>query len=318
MATGFDTEISTAPDDPGAMAGPWRSPRNMLGEQTYDDHASIHDDETARTLGFRGGTVEGPTHFSQLSPLGSALWGRSWFEHGCVSAHYRNPCFEGERARAFAKSPPTGASITEAWMVKEDGTEILRGTLSVGPKHPVTALDMRLSALADPGALVILRDVSVGARSARRPVRMAADQHMGPLYPFSLRQKLQSITEPSSLYDPASAGESPWGRAIIPFEMISVLGQYTAGEDTFPVKGPVVGLFADQEIRLHGQPVFVDEPYEVEREVVALSGSRRTESLWVRTRLLEAGSERVVATLLLNQAYLKESYANYAVEAAAA
>ena len=54
----------------GVLMGPWRSPRQMLGDQTYDDHASIHDDATAQKLGFQGGTIEGPTHFSQFSPLG--------------------------------------------------------------------------------------------------------------------------------------------------------------------------------------------------------------------------------------------------------
>ena len=46
----------------------------MLAEQTYDDHVSIHDDATAQKLGFKGGTIEGPTHFSQFAPLGDRLW----------------------------------------------------------------------------------------------------------------------------------------------------------------------------------------------------------------------------------------------------
>ena len=47
-----------------------------------------------------------------------------------------------------------------------------------------------------------------------------------------------------------------------------------------------------------------------EREVVALSGSRRTESMWVRTTVFGAG-EAPVATMLLNLASIKDSYANY-------
>ena len=39
-----------------------------------------------------------------------------------------------------------------------------------------------------------------------------------------------------------------------------------------PIKGPAVGLFADQEIRLIRGPLFVGEDYETEREVIALSG----------------------------------------------
>jgi hypothetical protein len=47
-----------------------------------------------------------------------------------------------------------------------------------------------------------------------------------------------------------------------------------------------------------------------------LSGSRRTESMWVRTRVYARGGEVVLATMLLNSASLKDSYANYAAEAA--
>jgi len=77
----FDTAIE---ETPGRLTGPWRSPYQMLHAQVYDAHASIHDDATARKLGFKGGTIEGPTHFSQFAPLGERLWGRAWFERGCI------------------------------------------------------------------------------------------------------------------------------------------------------------------------------------------------------------------------------------------
>jgi hypothetical protein len=83
-------------------------------------------------------------------------------------------------------------------------------------------------------------------------------------------------------------------------------------EAGFPVKGPAVGLFADQEIKLHRGPLFVGHPYALEREIVALSESRRTESYWVRTRIRDGESDEGVAEMLLNHATLKESYAGYA------
>ena len=95
--------------------------------------------------------------------------------------------------------------------------------------------------------------------------------------------------------------------------MLSVLFQYRAREDRLPVRGPAVGLFADQEIRLLRGPLFVGESYTTEREVVALSGSRRTESMWVRTTVF-GGDEKPVATMLLNLASIKQSYAPYEKE----
>ena len=299
----FTTELS---ESGNLLVGPWRSPRQMLHAQTYDSHASIHDDATAQKLGFQGGTIEGPTHFSQFAPLGERIWGREWFETGCLSAHYRNPVFEGEEVQASIEKPKPGERICAIGMTRRDGTEILRGTASVGDV-PETALSRRigeLKPLADP---VILADLKVGMKVGRQAVKMDFDQNMGDLYPFSLAEKLKVITEPSAYY---SQEHNPWGRAIIPMEMLSVLFQYRAREDRLPVRGPAVGLFADQEIRLLRGPLFVGESYATEREVVALSGSRRTESVWVRTTVF-AKDETPVATMLLNLASIKDSYANF-------
>lgn len=303
----FRTEIL---ERDNLLVGPWRSPRQMLQAQVYDSHASIHDDATAQKLGFQGGTIEGPTHFSQFAPLCERVWGEAWFETGCLSAHYRNPAFEGEEVQATLEQPKPGQTICAIGMTKRDGTEILRGTASIGGDGSETALSRRLGELKPLTDPVILADLKVGMKTPRQVVKMDFDQHMGDLYPFSLADKLKVITEPSAYY---SQELNPWGRAIIPMEMLSVLFQYRAREDRLPVRGPAVGLFADQEIRLLRGPLFVGDSYTTEREVVALSGSRRTESAWLRTTVF-AKNDTPVATMLLNMASIKDSYANYAQE----
>ena len=65
---------------------------------------------------------------------------------------------------------------------------------------------------------------------------------------------------------------------------------------------------------MHSGPLFVGHLYEMDREVVALSGSRRTESLWIRTRVFAQGEDELLATMLLNAAYMKYSFPNYAEE----
>ena len=300
----FDTTLS---ESGNLLTGPWRSPKQMLHAQTYDSHASIHDDATAQKLGFQGGTIEGPTHFSQFAPLCERVWGKAWFETGCLSAHYRNPAFEGEEVQAHIEKPAPDATTCAIGMTKRDGTEILRGTASISGDGTETALHKRLGELKPLTDPVILHDLEVGMKTARQTVKMDFDQNMGDLYPFSLREKLKVITEPSPYY---SGNGNPWGRQIIPMEMLSVLFQYRSRDDRLPVRGPAVGLFADQEIRLTRGPLFVGENYITEREVVALSGSRRTESVWVRTTVFDAG-DKPVATMLLNLASIKDSYANY-------
>ena len=283
----------------------------MLADQAYGGHSSIHDDATAERLGFRAGPIEGPTHFSLFPPLLQHFWGHAWFERGCISAHYLNMVVAGEEVRAFADVPQAGATRTRVWAEKADGTPVLEASASLGPDYGETLLEARLAGLRPPGKLVILADLYPGLRGAEDEiVCMAPDQHMGALYPFSLNQKLAAITETSPWY--SDAGSSPWGRAVIPLEMVSVLAEYSSDKARFPVKGPVVGLFADQEIRMVDGPLFVGETYVIRREIAALSESRRSESYWIRSRIFDEAGVTLKAEMLLNHATLKDSYAGYA------
>ena len=294
-----------------SICGPLRRPQQMLANQEYGGHTSIHDDAMAGKLGFRAGPIEGPTHFSQFVPLLAHLWGRAWFERGCFSAHYQNMVVEGEEVRAFVELPAAGATRTHAWAQKADGTPVLEASASLGPEHGATLLDQRLAKLRPAEKLLILADLRAGMKGAEdERVRMDPEQPMGALYPFSLNQKLACITESSRWY--ADGSVTPWGRAIIPLEMVSVLVEYTSPKARFPVKGPAVGLFADQEIRMVDGPLFVGEDYLLRREIVALSESKRVESYWVRSRIYDGSGDTLKAEMLLNHATLKDSYAGYA------
>ena len=298
----FDTALS--------LCGPLREPQQMLADQEYSGHSSIHDDNMAEELGFKAGPIEGPTHFSQFVPLLAHLWGNAWFERGCFSSHFQNMVVEGESVRAFVELPEPGATRARAWAEKADGTPVLEASASLGPDHGTTLLEQRMAKLRPPEKLVILADLEVGMTGAQdEVVRMDPDQHMGNLYPFSLNQKLEKITESSSWY--ADDAASPWGRAVIPLEMVSVLAEYTSHQAKFPVKQPAVGLFADQEIRMVDGPLVVGEDYLIRREIVALSESKRTESYWVRSRIYDASGQQLKAEMLLNHASLKHSYPHY-------
>ena len=301
-----------------ALCGPLRAPRQMLADQTYDGHKSIHDDTMAADLGLRAGPIEGPTHFSQFDPLLVHLWGSTWYETGCISAHYQTMVVEGEQVRAFVELPLDGGKFTRIWAEKADGTPVLTGTASVGAgPHPPSEISQRIARLKPSQQLVINRDLRVGQQGAGNPesVRMGFDQHMGPHYPFTLNDKLKVITEPCDWYTAEGGVSSVFSRPIIPTEMISVLLGSTMDQAQFRGKGPAVGLFAGQEIRRIAGPLFVDHPYLLEREIVALSESARTESVWVKTRILDGVTRQLVAEMILNSATLKASYARYDEEA---
>jgi hypothetical protein len=295
-------------DTPLTITGPLRSPAQMLADQSYDGHTSVHDEAQAAKLGLAGAPIEGPTHFSQFDPLATALWGQAWFERGCISSHFRTMVVEGEEVQASLTA--TGPSAARIEAHKADGTPVLVGTASLGPDHGTTELDARRAAQGDPGELFVIDQLSVGMRTDEGvAVSMTHDERNGDSYPFSLAEKLARITEPHPWYTPQGAASSPWGRAVVPMEMMSVLTGRVGG--AWPVRTPSLGLFLDLEVRLLDGPVFVDHPYTLVREIVGLSQSRRTESYWTRTTLSDAESGRPVAEVLLHSGVFKQSYAGY-------
>jgi len=288
----------------------------MLATQEYEGHLSIHDGKTAASLGLAGAPIEGPTHFSQFVPLLHEQFGDAWFERGCISAHYQNMVVEGEEVRAFVEQRHNGDSLIRIGAEKRDGTPVLTGTASVAPDYGDTEISQRIQRLRPSGQLVILSELTVGQKGAGNPENaiMDFDQRMGDLYPFTLNQKLAVITEPHPYYQ---SEQSRWIKPVIPLEMISVLTQYTSNQSEFRTRGPALGLFAGQEIRLIAGPLYVNHPYKLEREIIALSESRRTESMWIKTSVFDAQTNVLAAETILNSATMKDSYAEYEAEAKA-
>jgi len=295
-------------DTPITATGPMRSPAQMLDAQSYDGHSSVHDDATAESMGLTGAPIEGPTHFSQFDPLAVALWGTDWFERGCISSHFQTMVVAGEEVQASLTTTGPNAARIEAH--KADGQPVLTGTASLGPDNGETELGVRLARLGDPGELFVIDELHVGMREhVDEPVSISHTERNGPLYPFSLAEKLERITERHEWYTPEGVASSPWRRAIVPIEMASVLA-HKAGRG-FPVRRPVLGLFLDLEVQFAAGPIFVDQPYVVEHEIVGLGQSRRTESYWTRSTLTDADSGVLVATVLLHSGVFKESYPGY-------
>lgn len=295
----FETDVT--------VSGPMRSPAQMLAEQEVGGHASVHDADAAAALGLAGAPIEGPTHFSQFDPLGVVLWGQAWFECGCISSHFKTMVVEGEQVQAsMTTSDPTAATI-EAH--KADGTPVLTGTASIGPDHGETELARRRASQGGPGDLFVIDRLEVGMRRDGGPVSMTHDDSNGVLYPFSLAQKLERITEPHPWYTPEGGATSPWSQAVVPMEMISVLA-HKEGEG-WPVRSPAMGLFLDLEVRLVDGPVFVGQEYAVQREIVGLGQSRRTESYWTETTVTDVDTGGVAVVVLLHSGVFKESYPGY-------
>lgn len=277
----------------------------MLSDQAYDGHSSVHDPDTAGQLGLVGAPIEGPTHFSQFDPLAWAMWGPAWFEQGCISAHFLSMAWEGDQIVA---SMTADGSYSHIVAESIDGVRVLDGTASVGSAEIESEAERRLRTAREPGELFILDAMTVGDRRATTAAVHAREPN-GPLYPFSLDEKVAQMTEPSSWYTSDGGAHSPWGQTILPMELISVLA-YKEGTG-FEVRRPSVALFLDLEIRLVSGPVLADTLYRIDHQVVGLTTSRRVESYWVRSDISTRETGDLVASILLHTGFFKASFPGY-------
>ncbi len=294
------------------LNGPFRNPRQMLSEQRYADHKSIHDEQTAASLGLLGAPIEGPTHFSQFDPLLLSLWGRRWFSHGFLSAHFQTMVFESEEVQATVTIFQPDSESVRIDAMKSDSTKVLTGTASVDGNRTNTELASRLAKSQEslPTDLHIIDLITVGQRGPENEtISIKFDKEFSSAYPFTLLDKLDAITEPHDWYLPDA--KTPWGGPIVPIEMISVVTNANSNLAGFGPRQPSLGLFIDLEVRLLGSPILVDNTYRIEREVLALGVSRRTESYWTLTSLSNSTSGERIAEVLLHEGVFKDSYPDY-------
>lgn len=280
----------------GVIAGPLRRSVNNSAQAK----GSIHDDATATKLGFRGGTVAGSIHMELFPPLLLEAFGKRWFERGTLSMYFLNATTDREAVRAFLRQPPAGAEAAQVgvWVDREDGMRVAEGTASVGESSEPTALLGRPLDRFDPGELRMLRGITPGYEFQQVDVR---------LEPEAQANRMQVITEKLDWYE----GDSPWGGPIAtPAAMVQLL--YAKSVATLRDQiGPSVGLFGAIELRNIGGPVFVDQPYVVNGNVVAVGQSPKTEYMWFETQMDGPSGERVAEMRMLLR-WMKASSPLYA------
>lgn len=288
-------EAFTVTLDDGVMAGPLRQSVNNSKQAS----GSIHDDATARRLGFRGGTVAGSIHMELFPPLLREAWGQRWFERGTLSLYFMNATTDREPVRAYLRQPPAGVADAqvEAWVLRDDGMQVAQGTASVGDPGVPTALQARPLERFEPGELRILANVQKGHRF--EPVRVSCS-------PEEQERRLGVTTEPMDWY----RGEgSPWGKPPV---LIAPLVQMLYAKSVAQVRGGfgAVGLFGAIELRNINGPALVGEEYTCTGEVIAVGQSPKTEYLWFETGLDDAGGRRVAEMRMLLR-FMKASSSLY-------
>lgn len=271
----------------GPMLAPANSAKNVAG--------SIHDDATAKKLGFRGGTVAGSLHMEQFPPLGVRVFGERWWNSGGLSLYFRYATADQEPVRCFAKLDVDGHKLDKGrvnvWMEDAADHLVAEGSMNIGGPDADSPLRQRIAETPSPTDLRILKHVTVGAKSAAITTRIDPD---------IVRQRLAVITEPMDVYQgaPAYLPPSLVVRIMRPGES-QILPRH---------KDIGVGLFGAIEVQHINGPVYADRDYTTTCEVLAVSETPKTEYLWYESRLFDQ-SDTEVARMLMMLRFMKASSA---------
>ena len=280
----------------GCMYGEWRQPVNVwAGPST-----SIHTDETAKSVGMRGGTIPGIFHLNLFPPLLAELWGQRCFERGSLSMYYTYATTDREDVRAVIAIPPksTENMQVEARVETSEGQTAAKGTVSVGDPEELSYLRKIKLADANPDELRILAGIKAGDRLPSRDVTLSQE----------LAEKgLESI--PADWLD-WYKGESPWGASILsPSAMHRALAIRPMRPDGRPIQG--VGFYGATELQNIEGPLKVGTPYRLRGKVVCVGVTSKTEYYWVDSYLEEGSSGRRVARMLHMDRFMKAGSPHY-------
>lgn len=240
----MSTEAITGQD---RIEGAWVAPRNLW----QDAPNSIHNDQVARRIGMRGGTIPGTVHLNHFRPILERLAGDRWLRRGGVSMYYTFATTDGEEVRAIVAAPAALAADADvqldAWVENREGRTVAKGTVGVGA--PAATPYVRGLSLEDreAGEVRILKGLSVGmATPARADYRLkAGGDQKGEVRDFAaMHRALRAFPE----------------------------GVTTA---------PAVGFFGATEIVLHAGPLRLDTPYRKSGRVAAFGATPKTEYAWI-------------------------------------
>lgn len=274
-----------------AITGPIWAGRNWSADEGV---GSIHDDETAENLGFRGGTVAGDIHMNQFPPVLLKVFGNEWFERGHLSLNFRNATIDQERVQVFAARPEQAGAQTRVWMEREDGMLVCEGTAALGSNEAsaLRSIDYRP---CNPEELRILRRVKPGMSLGEYDVLAKSDKQFD-------RYDNNLISDPLNWY----RYESPWGGPVAaPCTVLEFLwGSSMRGLG--PLVEEATSLFGAMEIAFTNGPMLLDQRYHIETAVVCVGQSPKTEYVWYEQNAFDKSGDLVV-TLLIQSRAMKAS-----------
>lgn len=272
------------------MYGGWRQPVNTAASMK----GSLHDDEAAHKLGWRGGAVAGVIHLNLFPPLLIELFGERWFNLGSISLFYTYAITDREEVRAVIKVPPPGVSDVqvETWVETTDGHTVCKGTVAVGNPNELSYLKTLKLENAKPDELRILAGQKAGDELTPRDDVMVTQEEVN--------NALETITDPIDWFK----GDSPWGGTILPLAtMQGALNIGFIGGGDYEA----AAFYGATELRNVDGPVKAGVPYRTTGKIACIGASPKTEYAWIDSCLEEKGTGRKVAEMRHMTRWLKAS-----------
>ena len=273
-------------------SGPFWAGRNWA---SHAGAGSIHDDDTASELGFRGGTVPGDVHMNQFPATLIKVFGDQWFEQGHLSLNFKNATVDGERVRVIVDSVED--DLAQVRMEREDGLLVCLGTAVIGDLEEsyLRTTDLRPCASSE---LKILSRLNPGTSLGEY------DLQADPTKQFQ-RFDQGLISDPIDLFRHPAGWDGVVGCP-------STFIEYLWGppmDGLRPLIGDAVGLFGAIEIAHLDGPFLLGRDYHVSSQVVSVGQSPKTEYLWYDSVASSQG--RDVISMRMQLRFMKASSAEY-------
>ena len=279
---------SDAVEKDGKIYGGWRQPPNIWM------NSGIHNDDTARKIGMRGGTIPGTIHLNLFAPLIIEFFGQRWFEKGSLSMFYTYATLDREEVRAVIEMPLKDAGDVQvnAWVETPEGQTVAKGTLAIGEPQETSYVRNVSLANTPPEDLRILAGLRVGEEVPPRENVVFTQEELDKV--------LETITDPLDWYK----GSSPWGASIL-----NPSSMYTVLNIGFPRDriAPAVGFFGAKELRNINGPLKANIPYRNTGKVICIGASPKTEFAWVDSELHEQESGKLIADMRHMTRWMKNS-----------
>ena len=108
----------------------------------------MHDNEVAKTFGFRGGLVPGVDVYAYLTHLPAERWGRDWLARGQMYGRFVTPVYDGDEVTVT--STDDGDGVIGLTLVDSSGNVCATGSASIDPGRVDGAPSADVDALAFP------------------------------------------------------------------------------------------------------------------------------------------------------------------------